>query len=113
MLDGEEYFTCACSSFDHTLRFVLDLDRDSKHPYPSIFSEIRLSHYYPWYKRIPLAIKYILGIDIRHSHDCWEINKKGDDIGRMISMLVQLRDEIEAPKIEDENKLSKPLDKPE
>lgn len=94
MLDGEEYFTCCCSDFDHTLRFVLDLDEDSEHPWPTIYTEIQINHYLPWYKRIWLGIKFIFGVDVRHPYNCWEINEKSDDPQRMIEMLEKLKEKM-------------------
>lgn len=101
MLDGEEYFTCACGSFDHTLRFVLDLDRsdDKDHiALPSIFTEMQMNHYLPWYKRVWLGIKFIFGTDVRHAYSCWEINNDSDDPERLIEMLQKLKNEIEKNK---------------
>ena len=94
MLDGEEYFTCCCGSFDHTLRFILDLDRGHENPYPTLYAEIQMIHYHPWYKRLWIGIKYIFGIDTPNPYSCWEINKKSDDPDRLIELLQKLKNEM-------------------
>jgi hypothetical protein len=95
MLDGEEYFTCDCSSFNHTLRFVLDLDEMSDMPFPTIYVEMGLNQYLPWYKRLVIGIKYILGGPTGAAYDCWAINTKSDDPERMIAMLKKLQERQE------------------
>lgn len=95
MLDGEQYFTCACGTMDHTLRFVLDLDENSEVRVPTIYVDIRLVHYLPWYRRLWLGIKYIFGTDISDSHDGWMIHNKCEDVDRMIGMLQQLKGAID------------------
>lgn len=95
MLDGKEYFTCECGSFEHTLRFVLDLDENSNHPVPTIYSEISLNHYLPWYKRLIIGIKYILGGKTGAAYDCWMIDSNSDDPQKMIKMLEKLKKRID------------------
>jgi len=99
MFDGEEYFTCVCGDFDHTLRFVLDLDRDSEYQFPTIYVECQLNEYMPWYKRILIAIKYIFKKTQYYHSGCWEINANSDDPDRMIEMLNKLKKEMETIKI--------------
>lgn len=94
VFDGEEYFTCCCIDFDHTLRFVLDLDRDSEQPYPTMYVECQLNESAAWYKRIWIAIKYIFKKTDYYHSGCWEINKNSDDPDRMIKMLEKLKKEI-------------------
>lgn len=93
MLDGTEYFDCVCGSFDHTLRFVLDLDEnhDDDLSFPTLYTEIALGHYLPWYKRIILGIKYIFGTDVKFAYNCWEINGDSDDPDRLIEMIQKLK----------------------
>ena len=94
MLDGSEYFECACHSFDHTLRFVLDLDEnvaEDDWSFPTIYAEVMLGHYLPWYKRVWLGIKYIFGYDVQFAYSCWEINHESDTPDKMIDMLEKLK----------------------
>lgn len=98
MLDNEKYFNCSCADFSHTLRFVIDLDRGSDYPIPTIYTETKLNHYLPWYKRIWIGIRYIFGNDYVQPYACWEINSQGDDPKIMIGMLQQLVDEQESIK---------------
>jgi malate/lactate dehydrogenase len=48
------YIECACLSPLHTLRFYLDEDNQ-------LSVETYLNCYYPWYKRIWIAFKYVIG----------------------------------------------------
>lgn len=95
MLDGAHYFSCDCGEMDHTLRFVLDLDEHSEIRCPTIYTDIRLNHYLPWYRRVWIGIKYIFGTDIPQTHDGWMIHSGCEDIGKMIGMLQQLKVAIE------------------
>jgi len=94
MLDGMEYFACACSSPNHTLRFVLDMDEDhGDYPrMPTIYTEIMMSHFRPWYSRIWIATKYIFGMDTPDHYGCWEIDiHNSDDPQRLIDMVTKLK----------------------
>ena len=103
LFDKEEYFTCMCGDFDHTLRFILDLT-DDKYSKPTIYTEIRLTHYRPWWKRIIPGIKYMFGSDVRHAHSCWEINEKSDDPDKMIDMLQRLKIALKENKLKTNEK---------
>ena len=85
MLDGEYYYTCICGSPDHTLRFILDLDPE----YPTLYTELMMSHYQPWYKRVHIGIKYMFGMDTVDHYGCWEI--KHEDVDKMIELLTRLK----------------------
>jgi len=68
MLDGTYFFECACGSPEHTIRFTLDKSDDP----PMVFCDFYLDHYMPWWKRIYVAIKYILKRPPNNSHfDDW------------------------------------------
>jgi len=97
ILDDTEYFTCVCGSYDHTLRFILDLDRDFKDfQLPTIYAEVGLNHYLPWYKRIGIGLRFIFGLEKwNNSYGSWEINADSDDPQRLISMIHRLTDELE------------------
>jgi len=94
MLDGKEYFSCECESFNHTLRFVLDLDENSTNPMPTVYTEVGLNHHLVWYKRLVIGFKYIMGGHTGSAYDCWMINTKSDDPEKMIKMLERLKKEI-------------------
>jgi len=55
------YIECACHLFDHTIRFTIDDWEDD--PNTNLIVETRMSHFLPWYRRIALAFKYVLGLD--------------------------------------------------
>jgi len=90
MLDGTEYFECTCGAPDHTLRFILDLEEDQDIPVPTLYTEVMLSHYQPWYNRIWIGIKYMFGYDKPDHFGCWELHQV--DADRMISMLSKLKE---------------------
>lgn len=56
----EHYFECACSDFDHLVRFELD-KTDGE-----IFLSFRLVACNTWWKRVWLAVKYVFGKDRRY-----------------------------------------------
>ena len=81
MLDGTHYFECACGSAEHTIRFTLDKEDEP----PMIFGDIYLDQFIPWYKRIFVAIKYILRIPPQNCHfDSWIMHD--DDARRLKDM---------------------------
>lgn len=85
MLDGTEYFDCACGSPEHTIRFTLDLDDP-----PSIYCDFYLDQYIPWYKRIWVAIKYILKLPPQNAHfDNWIMRL--EDTERLIQLLEKVK----------------------
>ena len=90
MLDGTEYFSCTCGAPDHTLRFILDLEENEDIPVPTFYTEVMMSHYQPWYKRIWIGFKYVFGYSKPDHYGCWEIHH--DDVDRMITMLTKLKD---------------------
>ena len=79
MLDGTHFFECECGSDEHTLRFTLDKEDGDIHT--SIF----LNQYRPWWKRIYVAIRYVLGYNCKYGHwDNWILNR--DDACRLRDM---------------------------
>lgn len=69
------YFDCACNSSDHTLRF--SLHEEYKGDEPSLYSEVQLRQYHPWYQRVWMAIKYVFGYQCRYGHwDCFLFEKE-------------------------------------
>jgi len=80
MLDGTEYFECACGGDEHTLRFIID--KEDKRLYTSVF----LNDYQSIWKRVWIAIKYIFGYKCQYGHwDYWIM--RYEDIPRMREML--------------------------
>jgi hypothetical protein len=76
-----KYFECACGMPDHTLRFNLDDDRE----YIDLYAEVFLSQQ-PFWNRVWLAIKYVLGIEKRSGHyGTWLM--KEDDCQEVIELL--------------------------
>ena len=49
------YYDCECGDFDHAFRFSVDPDDGD------LTLEARLNIFLPWYKRVWLAILYVLG----------------------------------------------------
>lgn len=50
-------FKCDCGEATHNTKVWVDKENDEVLIYAS------LNHYLPWYKRLPVAFKYLLGID--------------------------------------------------
>lgn len=89
MLDGTEFFECACHSDEHTLRFILSFDDDDPCIYTSVFLRER-----QWWKRIWPAVKYVFGYKCRFGHwDCFEL--KPEDAQRLMWMAERLVTVIE------------------
>jgi len=86
-----EYFDCCCSAPDHTLRFMYDTTEFNEGAeLPTIYTEVMMSHYLPWHKRIWVAIKYLFGMDTPDHFGCWELDSKDTD--RMIDMLTKFKE---------------------
>jgi len=83
MLDGTHYFECTCGAPDHTLRFVIDKG-DKEWP-PTMYTEVMMSHFRPWHKRVWIAIRYMFGMDTPDHYGGWELNR--EDADRLIKML--------------------------
>lgn len=69
IIDEEVTIDCACHHPDHLLRISI-VDGD-------LILSVRLNQYYPWYKRIYLAILYIFGYSIKSQYDEIILNKSG------------------------------------
>ena len=80
----EEYFSCQCNHFGHTIRVLLDpLDGDLR-------LETRLSCIDPWYKRLWIAVKYVLGSQVSYgNYD--DVLLKDEDYDRFHSMMLRSR----------------------
>lgn len=76
MLDGTEFFECECSSDEHTLRFVLDLDENPPKTkngtlfprHPELYTGVFLNHHGYWYHRLWRGLKYIVGYKCKYGH---------------------------------------------
>jgi hypothetical protein len=55
----QHYFECQCSDFSHVFRFVMDEEDGQVH------LESQLDMWSPWYKRLWLALFYVLGLQRR------------------------------------------------
>jgi len=85
----EQYFTCACSSMEHTLRLSYYDDEE-------IYLEIFLDSG-PWYKRLVNGIKYIFGFKSRYGDfGCWGL--RPSDATRMKEMLEKYLEDSEIAK---------------
>lgn len=57
-----EHFDCACSDFNHTVRFTLDPDDGD------LYIDVRLNNWGHWYTRIWTAIRYIFKRHVAYGH---------------------------------------------
>lgn len=90
-----EHYDCACSSPDHSIRFVyFEEDKGSD---ADMYLEVQLVPVNNWYQRVWKALKYIFGCECKYGHwDTWVLDHK--DIDRLISMLVKHRARIKENK---------------
>jgi hypothetical protein len=76
-----DYFECDCQSPEHRLVFIDTNDEYYKNE-PRVYTEVYLNNYRGFFKRILVAIKYILGYKCRYGHfDNFELNS--NDINRL------------------------------
>lgn len=90
----EYYFSCDCSTDEHTIRFTFDShDGD-------LFVAVHLQPQYRWYQRIAAAIKYICGYRSKYGEFDTTLIRK-EDAGRLIALLEKFRDhkpeQLESP----------------
>lgn len=59
------YVDCACSHISHVLRFTyIPADKDGwDEPYLEVST--MLDRHLPWYRRVAVAFRYLLGLDCR------------------------------------------------
>lgn len=75
---------CNCSGLDHNV--VFDYDEQ----YGELIIHAQLNHYLPWYKRIPLAIRYIFGYDTHRCHYIETVLLKGGNEIQKIKDLLNM-----------------------
>jgi hypothetical protein len=81
-----EYFTCECSSFDHTLRAEYDEIENE------LWFSIHLDYYQPFYIRVWNALRYVLGYRCRQGHfDCFIL--RNYDKSRMLNLISQIKEQ--------------------
>lgn len=75
MKELTEIEICQCSSLEHQVIFQFDPDEGYN---DFLYINVALNHYYPWYKRIWLGIKYMFGYECRFGHyDEIMLNREG------------------------------------
>ena len=75
-----EHFDCECGSFDHVVRFTLDLDDGDVH------LDVRLNSWLPLRKRVWLALKYVFKVVPKYGH--YDVTMlREDDYNRFRNML--------------------------
>ena len=89
--DSFHRFECTCSTFDHNVRFETDNELGS------ITISVPLNHWLPWWKRLWLAVKYVLGRTERYGHyDTVELNPH--DYDRIRALLDDSLEKLETEK---------------
>jgi hypothetical protein len=79
MKDKLEYFECECRSPEHRLVFEIDLEPDDD---CQLVASVFIHHWNPWWKRVWVALKYILGYKCKYGHfDTFLL--RSEDIGRL------------------------------
>ena len=81
-MDEPLFLECMCYSDEHVLRWDLLDDLE----YPELYASVFLNQYRNIFKRMWVAVKYVLGYKCRYGHwDCFLLNPQ--DIGRMTALL--------------------------
>jgi hypothetical protein len=79
-----EFFVCACSSDEHTLRFVYDPDTNDM--WASVYLDPKR-----WYRRLWVALRYVFGYQCRYgAFDCFLFDSK--DADRMIATMTRVKE---------------------
>jgi hypothetical protein len=74
-----EFLVCQCFSPEHTLQFMYDEDDKT------LYSEIHLSQYRSFFKRVLVAIKYIFGYKCQYGH--WDtFHMQPEDLSKIIKI---------------------------
>lgn len=89
----DSYFNCQCHSFEHLIRFTLD----EWHNYsgtatkPELSIAVHLNNWAPWWRRVWLGLKYIVGHDDGFPHYD-EMLFRTEDADRLMAMLIRLKE---------------------
>ncbi len=87
MENKTEFFECSCYSDEHTLKIVLDADRD----YPELTTSVYLNNYHSFFKRFWMAFKYVFGYECKYGHwDCFIL--KPQDADRLLSIVTKYKE---------------------
>ena len=74
-------FECVCGSFQHCFRMVMDAEDGS------VWIDVPLNNYLPWYKRAWVALKYILIPGRSRFGDYDSIELQSKDYERIVDIL--------------------------
>jgi len=85
-----KYFECMCHSPEHVLRVEIDED------FKCVVFTTYLDHYLPWYKRIIVAIRYVLGFEPSQYGHFSETLLKDEDTKKLIELLESVLNSKEA-----------------
>lgn len=84
----DHFFTCDCSSDEHTMRFVFD-PNDSD--FFEVYATFHLNTYDNIFKRIWTAIKYVFGYKSKYGQwDTWIMNR--NDVERLSDLLERMKE---------------------
>lgn len=70
-----KFFLCDCKTPSHLLQFYHETwdDHDNWDEFGCV---LFLNHYLPWYKRLGIAVLYVLGYQTQHTHyDSWQLSR--------------------------------------
>jgi hypothetical protein len=82
----EEHFTCKCSSFEHTVRFVYYVEQDGSIDDEGLYLSVRLCSSGGFFHRVKRALAYVFGYKCRYG-DYDEVVFKRQDADRLRDLL--------------------------
>jgi len=77
------YIECKCRSFEHLLRFYHDTSGD----WDDLGVSVQMSHYLPWWRRLWVAAKYVMGLDTRCHYE--DVLLEPEDRKRVAEFMAQ------------------------
>lgn len=81
MTNKEIFLDCTCHSPEHLVRYSLWNWSDGE---PELSLMVQASEYRPWYYRLKVGLKYIIGFEPL----CWhDVLLKREDAGKLMNML--------------------------
>lgn len=103
VFNNRKHFSCYCGDPAHTLFVDLDIDPYPEQPLhkdfvvnPELYFAIYLDQYRPWYRRLVVAIKYLLGYKSKYgdfSNIVLDSKEQGEELLIIVQSFIEGFDE--------------------